>query len=205
MLICLSDNQRTCIDMLRDIIYAFPAQTRDELLMYFPTFKSSLIDKSLEILMKMKHITEFEYNGLQLYCNKTWQNKTLEHIKDREFAKCTLDLFRMLINSTDENGILVNEITYFARGDYPRTLYFQCNKKLFEVYDFINEDKDILQNLINTIDMNTEQNYFPDNDRIVLVKNQELINTISIRNLSIIAYFDENNNISLYKAGENDG
>ena len=205
MVICLNDNQRTCIDMVRDIICSFPGQTRDELLLFFPTFKGSLLDKSLEILIKMKHITSFEYDGQQLYCNGTWRDKTLEHIKDRKKTKPSLDLLRLLINSTDEEGILVNEIPYFTRGDYPRALYFQCNKKLFEVYDFINEEKDLLQDFINTIDMNTDPKFFPNNDRIVLVKDINIANSISIRNLKIIAYFDGSDNISLYKAGDNNG
>lgn len=204
MIIVLSDNQRTCIDMLRDIILQFPAQTRDELSLFFPTFQESLIDKSLEILLKMKHIRKIEYKEQEVYINNLVNQEVLSFIRSREEDFYILKLLREIINSTDEEQTLINDIPYFARGGYPCALYFQCNNKLFEVYDFINKDITLLNNFINTCDNNSDPKYFPNNNRIAILGSFDLIDSVRFRNFTYAACWNNEGNLLIRKVEQTD-
>lgn len=201
-IIHLEDNiHNTCVDRLRQLIYYFSAQTRKELLDFFPTESESLIDNSLAILESRGEIQKKEYMEDTYYYEKKYKSVFERYWDIRIHFQSSLDLLRLMLNSTDEKGYLVNDIPYIGIGNNPCTLYFLCNRKLFEVYSIPEEDVEYLVYLIQTKDSQDKYITDPHNPRIVIVDNEGYIDKIVIKNVSYFAVYDKQSRTFSLKEG----
>lgn len=202
MPIVLINEKRQCVDMLREVIYTFPAQTKDELYCYFPFFAESLVDNSLKILMNIKEVITIECEGLTLYVPQSISPIPYEYYNNRMKIKPALDFLRLMFNSTDEDGYLVNDIPYFAAGDFPCSLYFRCNSILYEVYLITENNIDICVNLIRTKDENAVSSIKSSNPRVVITDIGSGFDKLLITNLKYIACQQKDGSFELHEVQE---
>ena len=202
-IIYLNDDIRnTCIDKLRLLIFYFSAQTRDELLQFFPTEKEGLIDKSLEILESRHEIQQKEYMGMTLYYEKRRYETEFQKYWDRRIHfKPTLDFIRTTLNSTDSKGFLINDIPYLGIGNNPGVVYFSSNNKVYEIYNIHEEDWEFQVKQIQTRDKYDEYITEPNNPRIVILDNENYQDHIVIKNIAYFAIYNEEERSFIMKEG----
>lgn len=186
-----SNKYNTCVNRLRSLILCFSAQTREELLQFFPLEKEGLIDNSLLILERRGEIQQKEFNGNNYYYEKAYNVDFFEYWNVREKYISSLDFLRLMINSTDENGYLVNNIPWVGIGKKPCTLYFVANRKIFEIYDIPHEDIELITHMIQTKDKNDDYVTDPNNPRIVIIDNKSDMDRIQIKNVLYYAIYDK--------------
>lgn len=187
------DLSNTCIDILKQIIFYFSAQSLDELLAFFPTAKKELVTKSISIMIRKGFIQEKEYLGKAYYYEKQHYKKCefSKYWKHRQSYLSSLDFVRILLNSTDEHGYLLNDIPYIGKGCLPCTIFFHCNDILHELYYISKEDKEFYVSMIQTRDSQAKGSTEPENSRIVIVDNESYIGDIQIKNVSHFAVYNE--------------
>ncbi len=133
MIICLQKS--SCIDVIRQILTEFGEHTIDELVGYFPINDFDYIVTGIKILQNQRVIECITQDGTEYYRLLPSKNRTLErNIPKRSDYQCALRFLRDMINATDKDGKLKNDIPYLCKGSYPATLFFECNGSVYDVY-----------------------------------------------------------------------
>lgn len=150
MIIYLQREQ--CIDLIRLILSEFGEHTIDDIVGYFPQHDYDYILGAVHILLSKKEIDITNKNGIDYYLFKAGNN----HLKNstpsyREYKK-PLDFIRTMINSTNEKGLLKNNIPYICKSKFPCALYFECNNTLYDLFYLPHNNIEPMNALINRAD-----------------------------------------------------
>ena len=207
--IFLKDDPDTSLaDKLNILISDFPMQKYDELLGLFPTISENYFMKSLSIVQRINLVKVQEYMEEEFYIRgKRYQKMELsDYWTLREKYISSLDFIRMLINSTDDDGYLINDISYICKGWDPCTVFFECNQVTRELYYFPQNECKFYTDLMQTRDYHSEKNAditIPDNPRIIIVDNDSYIKDIKIRHIAYFAIYDSEKKSFILREGTN--
>ena len=197
------DINYSCVDRLRELMLYFGAHTKGELLQYFPVEDEGLIDYSLKILTHKHEIKEKEYiNDTFLYFSPRKADDFQVQWDARKKYLPASDFIRWIINSTDEQGYLINDVPFIGVGKFPCVMYFFSNRKLFELYSIPLEDVEFLTKTIQMKDYSDDYEADPNNPRIVLIDSASYLDQIKIKNVAYFAIYDKKTRTFTMKRGD---
>lgn len=199
MIIKLNE-KRQCVDIIREILSVFYAHTFEEISEYFPYWKTSLIENSLKILIRKKEVMTYEVNGT-VYCVKDGRfHSASESYNEISNIKPALDFVRLMINSRDESGMLINSIKYISTSNEPHCILFECNKNLYQTIYMPKDECRSMVNLYNLSDSESTNDDIPPY-RIVVFDSPDYFDLINIHKIKYKVFIKEDKSL-VYEIGE---
>lgn len=203
MIIQINEN-RQCIDMIRELLSEFYAHTFEELTEYFPFWAPSLIENSLKILIRKNEVEAYELEGIVYYVKFSRSISQNQSIDERMKIKPALDFLRLMINSSDEDGCLVNNVPYISPSSFPHSLMFECNKHLYHAIYIPEDECCSLVNLINSIDLQSDNDADEPPYRIIVTDSEDYFDKIKISKIKYKVFINSDNSLVFEIGGEAD-
>lgn len=195
------NEKRQCVDVIREILSVFYAHTFEEMSEYFPYWKTTLIENSLKILIRKKEVTTYEVNGTVYYVKDGRFHSASESYNERSNIKPALDFMRLMINSRDESGILVNSVKYISTSNEPHCILFECNKNLYQTIYMPKDECRSMVNLFNLSDSQSTNNDDVPPYRIVVVDSPDYFDLININKIKYKVFIKEDKSL-IYEIGD---
>lgn len=180
-------------EIICDILKTFSPHTKKEIYAYFPNTPNTKIDKILTSLLYTGRIKNFIYENEKYYTSFYVGSINETELFDKRANELpALTFLRAMINSSDECGNLVNNVTYLSPAPFPKVFIFQCNETLYDVFYLKEEQATTINTFIKRLDQHNET---IDESRIVITDSPEYFEEFTFDNIKFVVCFDKDGNM----------